>query len=85
MIATGQSKITRYNNLVDTMLGDPLTSFQALERNDPLALQFNGKPNSGPPRDPLFWAAVQRKGAEIKQLVEQNRELYERYRCETYE
>ena len=77
VFATGQAKISRYNEQIDAMLTNPVHSLQ--DSADPLALKFKGNSDFCVPRERSFWASVRENAPKIRQLVEQNRELYQRY------
>jgi hypothetical protein len=79
VVAVGQSRIAHYNERVDLMLQDPLLGLEALTADDPLRLKFNGSMDFCRPREASFWQSVQANAPKIKQLVDQNTELYERY------
>jgi hypothetical protein len=82
-VAAGQAKIAHYNDQVDAMFQNPLAPlvrFQALiAAADPLALKFKGKLDWGLPRELSFWRAARENPYKVDQLIEQNRELYQRY------
>ena len=83
VVAAGQAKIASYNDQVDAMLQGPLLPLVRLQAliaaADPLALKFKGKLDLGLPRELSFWSAVRENGSKVNQLIEQNRELYQRY------
>jgi hypothetical protein len=83
VVAAGQAKIARYNDQVDAMFQDPVAPIgrpQALiAAADPLALKFKGKLDVGLPREVSFWRAARENGSKVDELIEQNRELYQRY------
>ena len=83
VVAAGQAKIASYNDQVDAMLQDPLLPLVRLQAliaaADPLAMKFKGKLDLGLPRELSFWRAVRENGSKVNQLIEQNRELYQRY------
>jgi len=78
VVDLGETRIEHYNSTVDSMLRDPLSGLEA-PTTDPAGLKFTGSLECCRPRDPSFWGAVHTNGSKFKQLVEQNRELYERY------
>jgi hypothetical protein len=83
VVAAGQAKIASYNDQVDAMLHDPLGPLVRLQAliaaADPLALKFKGKLDLGLPRELSFWRAARESAFKVDQLIEQNRELYQRY------
>jgi hypothetical protein len=79
VIAVGQARIAHYNERVDPMLLDPMLGLEVLTADDPLRLKFNGSMDFCRPREASFWQSVHANAPKIKQLVDQNRELYQRY------
>ena len=75
----GQAKIAHYNERVDLMLQDPLLGLEALTADDPLTLNLAGSVDFLRPPEPTFWGIVRANGPKIQQLIDQNRELYQRY------
>jgi hypothetical protein len=75
----GQARIVHYNERVDSMLGDPLLGLETPTPADPLRLKFEGSIDCCRPRDSSFWESINANATKIKQLVDQNRELYQRY------
>jgi hypothetical protein len=83
VVAAGQAKIAHYNDQVDAMLQDPFALLVRLQvliaAADPHALKFKGKVDLGLPRELAFWRAARENASKVDQLIEQNRELYQRY------
>lgn len=79
VVTEGGAKIDHYNGQVDAMLHDPFLELQDYTSKNPAALEFTGSTDLGMPREPSFWAATRANGPKIVQLINQNRELYERY------
>lgn len=77
--AAGQSSIARYDELNDAKRLDPTAAMNMLLEADKAGLQFEGKLDCCHPKDRSFWEQVRANATQIKQLVGQNRELYERY------
>jgi hypothetical protein len=64
---------------VDSMLRDPLLGLEALTAADPQSLKFDGSIGFCCPREASFWGSVHANGSKIEQLINQNKELYQRY------
>ena len=79
VFAKGQATIVRYNERADTMLHDPLFGLESFAKPDPDGLKFQGTTDTCSAWKPSYWACVHENRAKIEQLVDQNRELYERY------
>ncbi len=79
VVAVGQAKVAHYNERVDSLLRDPQVGLEMLTAADPEGLKFRGSVDFGRPPELSFWGNVRANGAEIERLVNQNRELYERY------
>jgi hypothetical protein len=79
VISVGQARIAHYNERVDTMLRDPLVGLEMLAGSDPQRLKFEGSVDCCRPREASFWGSVHANGPKIEQLIDQNRELYQRY------
>jgi hypothetical protein len=79
VISVGQARIAHYNERVDTMLRDPLVGLEMLAGSDPQRLKFEGSIDCCRPREASFWGGVHANGLKIDQLIDQNRELYQRY------
>lgn len=79
VVVSGQENIARYNASVDTMLNDPLALIKRLPVPDLAGLKFAGSTDLPSPWKPSFWRSVQDNKPAIEQLLERNRELYERY------
>jgi hypothetical protein len=79
VISVGQARIAHYNERVDTMLRDPLLGLETLAGSDPQRLKFEGSIDCCRPREASFWDSVHANGPKIEQLIDQNRELYQRY------
>lgn len=79
VVAAGLTKIALYNSPVDVILQDPSKAPADQIPADSLALKFQGNVAFGSPREPRFWEAVRGNRSAVSLLVEQNRELYERY------
>jgi hypothetical protein len=76
VVTVGQARIARYNEQVDVQLRDPL-AMSTLD--DPLALKFVGSTDFCRPQVPTFWESVHGNGPKVAQLMDQNRELVQRY------
>ncbi|MGH9642468.1 MAG: hypothetical protein ACRD3Q_08575, partial [Terriglobales bacterium] len=76
VVTVGQAKVRRYNEQVNSQLRDPLAG---LTPDDPQRLKFSGSIECCRPRERNFWEAVRANGPKFGQLIDQNRELYERY------
>ena len=79
VISVGQTRIAHYNDSVDAMLRDPLLGLETLAGSDPQTLKFEGSIDCCRPREASFWDSVRANGPKIEQLIDQNRELYQRY------
>ena len=79
VISVGRARIAHYNESVDTMLRDPLLGLETLAGSDPQRLKFEGSIDCCRPREASFWGSVHANGTKIEQLIDQNRELYQRY------
>src|SRR5208283_4824311 len=79
IISVGQARIAHYNERVDTMLRDPLLGLETLAGSDPQRLKFEGSIYCCRPRETSFWGSVHANGPKIEQVIDQNRELYQRY------
>ncbi len=79
VISVGQARIGHYNESVDTMLRDPLLGLETLAGSDPQRLKFEGSIDCCRPREVSFWSSLRANGPKIEQLIDQNRELYQRY------
>jgi hypothetical protein len=79
IVSIGQARIARYNERVDTMLRDPLLGLELIAAPDPQKLKFEGSIDFCRPREASFWGSVRANTAKIEQLIDQNRELYQRY------
>ena len=79
VVTAGLGRIARHDGQVDAMFRDPMLGMKELTKIDPAALQFKGALEFGSPRERPFWTAVRANTPKIHQLLDQNRELYERY------
>jgi hypothetical protein len=75
----GQRRIAQYNERVDLMIKDPLLGLEGLTAEDPQRLQFVGAIDFFRQQDPSLWELIRTNGPKIQPLIEQNRELYQRY------
>ena len=80
VIAAGQAKIERYNQSVDAVLRDPSGArLTSLNGKDPHALEFTGDISFVQPFTASVWGAAAQHQAEVRKLLADNGELYQRY------
>ncbi|MGP8033812.1 MAG: hypothetical protein ACLPQ6_06645 [Steroidobacteraceae bacterium] len=78
VIAAGQARIDRYNSELDRALRDPSGMATPTEKSDPRSLQFKGTFEFPPPAK-SYWNEIPPHRQEVEKLLNDNRELYERY------
>ena len=80
VIATGQARIARYNQSIDAVLRDPSPAkLKSLRARDAHRLDFNGDVRLVQPLEGSVWSEAVRHQEEIRRLLADNRELYQRY------
>src|SRR5215469_6339399 len=80
VIATGQARIAHYNQSIDAVLRDPSPAkLRSLRARDAHRLDFNGDVRLVQPLEGSVWSEVVHHQEEIRKLLADNRELYQRY------
>src|SRR5215469_15449167 len=80
VIATGQARIAHYNRSIDAVLRDPSPAkLKSLMARDAHRLDFNGDLRVVQPPEGSVWSEAVHHQEEIRKLLADNRELYQRY------
>jgi len=80
VITAGAARIERYNRSIEAVMQDPsAASVRRLNATDPRGLQLTGDVSFVQPLNASVWQAATRHQPEIRKLLADNRELYQRY------
>ncbi len=80
VIAAGQARIEHFNGSIEAVSRDPSGAMlRAVNARDPRGLEFTGDISFVQPVNASVWDAAARHQQEIRRLLADNRELYQRY------
>ncbi len=78
-ITVGQARLDEYERHLEATIKDPRLAVARLGKKIPKALAFKGKIDFCHPLTASCWTGIESHKAEIKTLIDDNRELYQRY------
>jgi len=79
IVVVGQTRISRYNAELDSMIANPAAEIAGLTRADPKRLAFKGSLDYCHPSTSSLWSDVRAHRAEVAAVLADNQELYQRY------
>jgi hypothetical protein len=80
VIADSQARVDWYNQRLDSVLRNPtLANMQSLTTEDPKRLRFKGDCNFVRPLESSVWSVAPQHREEVRKLMADNSELYQRY------
>ena len=78
-VAFGLEKVKEYEDGLDVRLKDPRIALEDLSKKNPQLLGFKGEIDFCRPFQMSCWTKIESHKSEIEKLLDNNRELYQRY------